>query len=1045
MFLTRIAFKNQAALFYIVGILMLFGVFSYFTLPAREDPELLIREAVVTTVYPGLEAEQIEQLITKPLEEALITVPELEEIKSVSQDGVSIIKPIVYDRFTRLDQIWDQVEETVRNASGELPDGAMPSIVIDDFGDVAVITLALYGKDYDMGELFDYAQHVRDQLITVKGTKKVDILGAVEERIYIEFEDSVLAQAGLTPDLISAELSQQNIIRPGGEFDTGNGSFILQPTGDFQTTADIGNVLIKSPISGSLVRLGDVANVVEGFEDPVLQRAYYNGEEAVVLAVAMQNNESVITYSKRASAAIDEIGATLPVGLGFDIVTYESDKVEAAVYGVTLNMVQTLAIVLGIVILFLGLRTGLIVGAIIPTVILATIAIMGFFVMPLERMSLATIIIALGLLVDNGIVVAEDFKRRLEEHGDRDRALNETSSELAFPLLASSMVTIAVFLPLMIAQTESSEYTRSISLVILISLSISWVFAMTVTTALCHKFIKADAKPASEDTPTKARGLAAVFGTLEGIYIKILRFFLRLRIVYIALMAAIFAGGAMLMGTITQKFFPDSNTPQILVYMDLPAGVTSRTTDARIQELVEIVSDRERYPEFEDSIAYVGFGGPRFVLSLAPVDPAPNIGFMVINVTDIEAAKDAIPRLRNDFRSQVPDVDARVSRMFLGPADTNVIQVQVKGPDADYVYETSKEIEAMLAEVPGMIDIWGDWRNRVNRFEVVINQQLARDAGVTSADVSLALARFVSGQAVSEFRDGDEVIPITMRAVSNERTDFDRLETISVYPRTGGAPVPLAQVATIERKTGFAVIEREDLTRTLTVEARNLTMTPEDLVPQLRPKIQEMNARLAPGHSIEFDGILDDTVQTNAALAATLPAIIGLIVLLLILQFNGYRKPLVIMMTLPFIISGAAVGLVVMQAEFGFMVILGLYALAGIIINNSIVLMDRIEIEMRNLDQTPIEAVEAACRRRFRPILMTAITTIVGLLPLIIAQDVLFYGMSVAIAFGLGIGTFLITLGLVPILFCLLHGIRLQWKPNPKPTEAVAQLQGAQS
>ena len=1016
MFLTRSAFHNQAALFFIVMAMMVFGAFSYFALPAREDPELLIREAVITTVYPGLDAEQIEKLITKPLEEALVTVPELEEIKSISQDGVSIIKPVVYDRFTELDQIWDQVEETVRNAGPGLPEGSLPSMIIDDFGDVAVITLALYGGEYEMGELFDYAQHVRDQLITVKGTKKVEILGHVEERIYVEFQDSILSQAGLNPDLIAAEFSRQNIIRPGGELDLGEASFILKPTGDFQNYRDIEELLIRSPVSQSLLRLGDVATVSRGLEDPVLQRAYYNGQEAIVLSVAMQDNESVITYSARAKEAIDEVASTLPVGIGFDIVTYESDKVERAVYGVTLNMIQTLAIVLGVVILFLGLRTGLIVGAIIPAVILATIAVMGFFVMPLERMSLATIIIALGLLVDNGIVVAEDFKRRLETHGDRDRALKESSSELAFPLLASSMVTISVFLPLMIAQTESSEYTRSISLVILISLSISWIFAMTVTTSLCHRFIKVGPKQGEESAAGKSR-LNRIFESLENSYVSALRFFLRRRFTYVAFMGLVFAGGVFLMSTVPQKFFPDSNTPQILVYVDLPAGVTSRTTDARIKELTSIVEDKERYPEFEESIAYVGFGGPRFVLSLAPVDPASNVGFMVINVTDIEAAKKAIPRLRDDFRKYVPGVDARVSRMFLGPTDTNVIQVQVKGPDADYVYETSKAVEAILADVPGTIDIWGDWRNRVSRFDVEINQHLARDAGVTSSDVSNALARYVTGQPVSEYREGDEVIPIVMRAVADERSDFDRLKSVSIYPGVGGPPVPLAQVATVTRTTGFAVIEREDLTRTLTVEARNLLITPEDMAPLIKPAIDALNSSLAPGHSIEFDGILDDTVQTNAALGATLPAVLGLIVLLLVLLFRGYRKPLVILLGLPFVVSGAAFGLVIMGVDFGFMVILGFFALGGVVVNNSIVLMDRIEIEMSDPNQSRAEAVEAACRRRFRPIVMTAITTIVGLLPLIIAKDVLFYGMSVTIAFGLGIGTFLVTLGLVPILF----------------------------
>ena len=1023
MSLTTAAFRNQPLMFFFVFVMMGFGVFSYFTLPAREDPAVLVREAVVTTPYPGLDAEQIEQRITKPLEEVILQVPEIEEITSISQDGVSIIKAVVYDRYTELDVIWDQLEETVRNAAPLLPDGVLPSAVIDDFGDVAVITLAVHGEDFSMGEKYDYAQHIRDQLISVPGTKKIDILGAREERIFIEFEDAVLSQAGLTPDLIVGALARQNIIRPGGELDTGDASFILRPTGELKSLEDIQNVLVRSPLSDDLVRLEDIALISRGVEDPPLRAAYFNNAPAIILAIAMHERESVINYSQRASAAIETVRASLPVGLGFDIVTYESDKVERAVYGVTLNMLQTLAIVLGVVILFLGVRSGLIVGAIIPSVILAVLAIMGFFTMPLERMSLATIIIALGLLVDNGIVVAEDFKKRMQDHGDRDRAMKETSSELAQPLFISSAITISVFLPLMIAQTESSEYTRSISLVVLIALSVSWIFAMTVTLALCHRFIKV--KPGKEGSgQARSKGpVARVFDAVEAAHMTLLRVFLRIRILYVALMFGALALGGYLMSEVSQRFFPESDTPQILVYVDLPAGVTSRTTDDRIRRILALASDEERYPELEDMAGYVGFGGPRFVLSLSPVDPAPNIGFIVMNTVDVEAADAAIVRLRNDIREQIPDVNARLSRMFLGPQDTGIVQVQVKGPDADYIYGVSKELEAMLGDIDGMIEVWSDWRNLVSRFDVVVNQQLAREADVTSADISAALARFVSGQPVSEFREGDEVFPIVLRAVADERSDLARLDTIAVFPSGVGPPVPLAQVAEIEWTTGYSVIEREDLIRTITVEGRNLIKTPEDLLPEILPKLDQINARLAPGHSVELDGILADSTETNAALSATLPIIFAIITLLLIAQFKGYRKPLVILLCLPFIITPAAIGLLVLGAQFGFMVILGLYALAGIIINNSVVLMDRIELELRDHNRPPMDSVIAACRRRFTPILMTAITTIVGLLPLILAKDVLFFGMSTVIAFGLGIGTFFITLGLIPVLFCLLHGI----------------------
>jgi len=1017
-----LALRYRSVVFLIVGLLMAFGAYSYFTLPAREDPEILIRNAVVITHFPGLEAEEVELLITKPLEEAIVTLPELKEVKSTSMEGVSIIHVIIEDQYTNLDSIFDQLAENVEEAQPSLPQGTIPSRVNDDFGDVAVITMALWGDDYPLADLNDYAQHLRDQLFTIDGSKKVEIVGAQSERIFVEYENAVLSQSGLTPGAIISALQEQNIVRSGGQIDTGETAFAIDPSGDLQSVAAIEEVLVAVPGTTTFLRLGDVAQVRRGYVDPPENKAFFNGKEAIVLTIAMQPDQSVINFSARASERIDALRETLPVGLNLDIITYQSDQVENAVYGVSINMLQTLAIVLIVVIIFLGIRTGLIVGSIIPAVVLATLGIMGVFGMQLERMSLATLIISLGLLVDNGIVVAEDFKRRLEDHGDRDKAYSQTIKELAFPLLASSFTTIAVFLPLLIAETASTEYTRSISLVVLIALTTSWVLAMTVTTTLCYFFAKPGVSGRSTDG--KPGIVTRAFRGLETGYAAILKVILRFRVAYVALMVGLFVLGGMLMGTVQQQFFPSSDRAQLIVYVDLPAGVTARTTEERIQSLMEVVSDRETYPDIQDFAAYVGFGGPRFVLSLSPVDPAPNKGFMVMNVTNIEAAEALLPKLRDAFRDAAPDANSRVARMFLGPADPNVLHLQIRGPDADYIYEKSKELEQMMLEIPGTIDVWSDWYNRVDRIDVVIDQQRARVAGVTSSDVSQALAQYVSGVEISEYREGDETIPIVLRGVADERTSLAQLETTAVYSRLTGQSVPLSQIARLERAPGFSFIQREDMIRTVTVEGRNLTLSPEDMAPLLADRLEDFNAGLERGHFAEFDGILDDSGATNAALAATLPLILGMILVFLVTLFNGFTRPLILLLGLPFSIIGAAVGLVVMDATFGFMVILGLYALMGIIINNSIVLVDRIDIERREADEDGVDAVISACLRRLRPVLMASITTIIGLLPLIIFEDILFYGMAVAIAFGLGIGTLIISLGLTPVLYCLFFGLR---------------------
>ncbi|MBC6402515.1 MAG: efflux transporter outer membrane subunit [Hyphomonadaceae bacterium] len=1039
MSLSQIAYRFRPVFLLITVGLMIIGGFSYFTLPAQEDPHITIREAIVTTRYPGLPAERVELLITRPIEEAMLTVKGIDEIRSTTSDGLSLVYVRAYEEIdpVHIAQMWDEVEEAAVATTGRLPAGTGTPVVNDNFGDVAVITLALTGQDFSMAELFDFAQYVRDRLNTIPGTRSVDIIGNRQERIFVEAENAALADAGISPSVLASSLRAQNIITPGGVVDTGERAFSLLTSGDFQSLEEIENLLIRLPDDGSILRLGDLVTVSRGYADPAPQSAFFNGEEAIVLGVTMREGESVINYSAEAEKAIRQLRQELPVGLNLSVITWQADQVKGAVYGVSRNVLQTLTIVLGVVVLFLGVRTGLIVGSIVPAVVLATLAIMGFSGIALERMSLATIVIALGLLVDNGVVIAEDFKRRLGDHGDRGKALADTGRELAIPLLSSSLTTILVFAPLMISQHSSGEYTRNISIVILITLGASWLLAMTVTPTLCHMFLKTPEKNKGGEAVVESQWSPGLFGVVEKVYDRLLRKILRVRWIFVPAMFLLLPVGGLMIGSTPAKFFPDSDRAQVLIYVNLPAGVTTRTTEARIKEIMAIIGNDERYPGLGDAAAYVGFGGPRFVLSLAPLDPAPNVGFIVVKAADREAVNEAIPRLRDDFRAYLPDVEARVSKMFLGPSDPNVIQVQVKGPDSAYINEKSKELESILASVPGTIDIWSNWFNPVTRLDVRVDQQRALAAGITSTDIAGALSRYVSGGVVSEFRDLDEVYPIVARAVGSERSDLSRLSTIAIFPAGSSTSVPLAQVADINPVHGFSQIQREDLERTVTIEARNVAISPEDMAPLIQDRIDELNAGMRPGHVVEFDGIVVDSAAGREALFANFPICIALAVLLLVAQFNGYRRPIIVVLTIPLVLIGVGVGLQVMGAKFGFLVILGIFALAGIIVNNGIVLIDRIDIERRSGDVDDWEAVVVACVRRLRPILITTITTIVGLLPLIIGRDVLFYGMASILAFGLAIGT-LLTLGVAPALYCMLFGIKPPNKRHGKLRSAGA-------
>ena len=1011
--LSQIAFAWRKLVVLVLLIFLVYGAVSFFTLPAREDPQITIREAVVTTRFPGMSPKRMEDLITKPLERTIRQIAEVEEVRSTSMTGTSIIHVTIQDRFTNLDDIWQDLRNKVSATQADLPDGTRPSEVNDDFGDVAVITAVLQAPDFTMSAKYDIAKHVRDVMYGVPGTKKIDLLGVQEERIYLEISNAKLARLGISPGELTNILQQQNIIQPGGSVDTGARSFIIEPTGNFDRFSDIGDTLITLRNGDEVVALSDIVDISFGYVDPPSRASYFNGQQSIIFAISMLDGFNVLEYGPRARAVLDEIEQTLPIGVSLEIATFQAEQVAQTVFGVSSSVVQTLVIVLVVVLLFLGIRTGLIVGAIVPFVMLTTLAFMNLFGMELERMSLATLIIALGLLVDNGIVVAEDFKRRLEDGATRDDALRTCGGELAIPLLISSLTTILVFLPLMLAEHVAGEYTRSISLVIMISLLVSWVLALCVTPTLCHMFLKV--------TPAKEGERGGLIGLLYAPYRAFLIWALRWRALFLGLMLLMLVGSGVLMGVVPKQFFPDSDRNQVLVYVELPAGTSSRTTDRRMRAVFEMLEDEARFPHVESYLGHVGYGGPRFVLSLSPGDPAPNTGFLVLNVDATENMGATIDAVRAGFNAEFPDIFARVSRMFLGPSDSSKLEIQVIGPDADVIYAKAKELEAMFRAVPGTIDIRNNWENRDTKVLVRVDQQRARRAGITSSDIATSMEAYFVGIPITEFRDGSDIIPILFRAEENERFNLDRMRSMSVYSAERGVNVPLFQIADFEPVNQYARIEREDLFRTVTVEAKSVVTTAENMQVLVDPAVQALAEDLPVNHRIKYGGVIEESAEAQAALSASVPMVIGIIVLLLVGQFNSYRRALIIVLTIPLILIGASVGLIATGSFFGFMVTLGIYSLAGIIINNAIVLIDRIDLE-RAAGREPAEAIVEACVMRLRPIIMTTITTILGLMPLILSRDPLFYGMSNAMAFGLGVGTIL-TLGVVPVLYAMLFRV----------------------
>ncbi len=570
--LTKLAFTYRKSILMILALLLINGVFAYLTLPAQENPTITIRNAVVTTSFPGMAPERVEQLITRAIEKEIRKIPEVEKLTSSSVTGKSVIHVEIYDRYFNLDNIWQDLRNKVKQAEANLPSGTRTPFVNDSFGDVSVVTLALTVDGFDMGEMNDISKHIRDNLYTVIGTKKIDILGVQAERVFLEVSSAKLSQLGISPRSIIAELQHQNIISPGGQIDTGAKSLVVEPTGNFSSIEEIGNTHITIPGTDDTIALKDIVTLRRDYIDPPHQPAYFNGKPAIMFAIAMLPEYNLLEYAPRIKEKVAEIESTLPIGYQINIATYQAEQVQRAVSGVSINVLQTLAIVLVVVIFFLGLRTGLIVGSIVPFVMLTTLAIMKFTGMTLEKMSLATLIIALGLLVDNGIVIAEDFKRRLEKGQERLEAMYQGGKELAMPLLSSSITTILFFLPLMLAEHVAGEFTRSISLVILITLMTSWILALCVTPTLCYFFIKVEKNVKT----IKQNGNASESSDFYAHYERFLHWVLAHKSLFMVIMVALLFFSLSGFQLLKQQFFPDSDRTQIMMYIDLPNGTSAR-------------------------------------------------------------------------------------------------------------------------------------------------------------------------------------------------------------------------------------------------------------------------------------------------------------------------------------------------------------------------------------------------------------------------------------------------------------------------------------
>ncbi len=1010
--ITRLALDNSRitvlAILLIIGV----GISTFLSYPSAEDPTIVIRNASVTASYPGMSAERVEDLITKPIESAMREIAEIDEIASTSKTGQTQVDLTIHDWVNDLDPVFQDIRNKASDLANELPSGTNGPFVDDEKGLTSIATIALWADGFSLAEMRDVARDVRDRLYTLSGIRKVQLISIQEEQIYLEFLPAKLAEFGLNPQQVFGALAEQNIIEPGGTIVAGGRSVLIEPTGDLESIDELRGVLFTIPDTDRVARLDEVVDIRRDYVDPPKFPAFFNDQPAIIISVSTAEGVNNIEFGQRLQALSDEIQQELPLGYVLDYATFQPDLIEVAVGDAVNNVYQTLAIVLIVVMVFLGLRTGLIVGSFVPLTMLLGIIVMSLLGVEFQRMSIAAMIIALGLLVDNGIVVAEDIRTRLQNGVDRFDAAVQAGQTLAIPLLTSSLTTIFAFSPMLLVEGGAGDYIRSLGQVVSILLLASWLLSMTVTPAMCAWFMQV---PAGAETSADPYG-----GLIYRIYKNILSLLLRFRLVFIAALLLLMYGSIQVLGIVKTEFFPLGDRNQFLVYMDFEAGTDSRDVQAELRKLTAWLADEETNPEIESHIAYVGFGGPRFFLALSPVDPDPHRAFALINTKSPDDVTPLIDRVNGFLDQNLPGARSDAKRMWFGSTEPGVVQIRFVGPDADVLAGAAEQLESAFHDVPGTVGIKQDWENKTLKLIVDVDQVRARRAGVSSKEIAEALGATFAGIKVSDFREGDKILPIVVRGEGDLRFSMSGLQRVQVYSASRDDFVSLGQVATVRGEWQFGRIKRKDQLRTLTVEARNPLLSAPDLLAAVQPTIDGID--LPAGTRFEIGGEIEDQEDANENLFGLLPIALAGIVILLIGQFNSIRKGGIILLTIPLILIGGVLGLLVMNAPYGFMVLLGFFSLAGIVINNGIVLIDRIQIEQA-AGRPPYEAVVVACLARLRPILMTTLTTVLGLIPLILFGGALFYGMASVIAFGLVIATIL-TLGFVPVVYTLFFRIK---------------------
>jgi len=1028
--LTQLAVNNNRTLLVLVLALFITGVSSFFNLPKQQDPGFTIRTAVISTRFDGASPKRVEQLVTKKIEEKVQEMPEIDFITSESLPGRSIIQVNFQERYTNMRPIFDSLRRKVEDIQAELPSGVPAPQVNDEFGDIFGSVYSLTGEGFSYTELLEVADEIRDELLKDPDVAKVDIHGAQQERVFIDYKSATLTELGLSPQQLASTLSQANIVSAGGNIVSGTERITLEPTGNFESIDDIRRTVISIPKVG-LVYLSDIANVYLDYEDPPSKLTRVNGTSAMAIGVSMREGGDILKLGARLDLLMPSLERNYPWGISIEKIWFQADLVETNIDNFVTSLSQAVMIVVIVMLIFLGLRTGLVVAALIPFTMMISFYFMQVFSITINQISLAALIIALGLLVDNAIVIVESILVKRNQGKSAVQSAVESGKELATPLLVSSLTTAAAFMPIGLAESAVGEYTADIFYVVAIALLVSWFLAMTFLPLLSIVAIKSqgnsDAKEllASSDQPAEQ----ALDGSLYRFYSKCLNWSLQNRLISIAAVVTLFFASVTLLRFVPQIFIEASEDPVFTAKLEMPLGTSIETTTAMVADLDRFIlreygqADGDTPAAMSNWMVFVGEGGPRLTLTINPPNQNPANAFLVANTRDGQVVDEIIYGIEAYLTKAQPDLSKQISRLENGPPVGYPIVVRIQGDDVNELYRIAENVTEMLYSNSKILSVKNSWGLPTKKLRVEVNQERAQRAGVSSDDVAYSLRANLEGQQLSQFRDEDDLVPIVLRADVSDREDISKLDGLSVYSQSSGDIVPLRQVADVKLAFEAGVIEHRDRVKTLSLKVQ---LKPEfnaaDVTAEVGPLLSNQSSQWLDGYKYELGGESSESDDAGASIAAKLPIAFLVILMLLVSQFNSIRSPIIILVTIPLGLIGVISGLLIANSSFGFFTILGIIALSGIIINNAIVLIDRINIERFEQGKEPREAIVHACKQRLRPIFLATATTVLGMLPLVWGGTAMFKPMAISIIFGLSFAT-LLTLLVVPLLYSLFYRV----------------------